>query len=341
MLKMILILMALGGALAALARINRQAVERYRQNPDPTGYFVNIRGNALYARVLGNLISGSASVLVFTDAGEPSALWWGWQDTLHVHAPNLRSLCFDRPGIGWSSAGTAPTPSQAAQDAHALATALKLTPPYILVGHGYGALIASAFVEHYPQDTHALLLVEPYLPPAALRQQVDKRTFKRLFDTNVNMSGANLLARSGLARFTPPPYALPDAQRPHWQAAQADIATVRTMAAELRQASQHTPSWLRQDPQQDPQQDPHANLKQALTVMLADVHHSSEHYLKQRLDESQVRRAVDARFMLSQRYVDASQHGKLEVVMGYPARLQSKPLVDALLELSQPPTAAT
>lgn len=337
MLKMILILMALGGALVALARINRQAVERYRQNPDPTGYFVNIRGNALYARVIGNLISGSASVLVLTDAGEPSALWWDWQDALHAHAPNLRSLCFDRPGIGWSSESTPPTPSQAAQDAHALASALKLTPPYILVGHGYGALIANAFVEHYPQDTRAMLLVEPYLPPAQLRNQVDKRTFKRLFDADVNLSGARLLARSGLARFTPPPYSLPDAQRPHWQTAQADIATVRTMAAEVRQASQHTPSWLRQDPQQDPQ----ANLDQALTVMLADVHHSSEHYLKQRLDESQVRRAVDARFMLSQRYADASQHGKLEVVLGYPARLQSKALIDALLELSQPPTAAT
>lgn len=327
MLKMILLMMALFGALVVLARINRQAVERYRQNPDPTGYFVNIRGNALYARVLGNLISGTASVLVFTDAGEPSALWWRWQDALKVRVPNLRSLCFDRPNIGWSSLGTPPTPIQAAQDAHALAAALKLTPPYILVAHGYGALIANAFLEHYREDTRALLLVEPYLPPTVLQAHVDKRTFKRLFDPKVRTAGAGLLARSGLARFTPPPYPLDETQKHHWHAAQADIAAVNTTASELRQAPQHMPIWLHEDHQ--------AVFDQALTVVLADVHHSSEYYLKQRLDEDQVQRAVDVRFIFSQRYTNASRHGKIDVVMGYPAYLQSDALVDAVLELSQ------
>lgn len=333
MFKMILLVMALAGALAALARINRQAVERYRQNPDPSGYFVNVRGNALYARVLGNLLSGTASVLVFTDAGEPSALWWRWQDALQTRAPNLRSLCFDRPNIGWSSLGTTPTPRQAAQDAHALATALKLSPPYILVAHGYGALIANAFAEHYQAETHAFLLVEPYLPPKILQAQVDPRTFKRLFDPNVRTAGAGLLARSGLARFTPPPYPLSETQKPHWQTAQAAIATVQTTANELRQAPQHTPMWLYEDRP--------AVFEQALTVVLTDVHHSSEHYLKQRLDEVQVRRAVDARFIFSQRYANASHHGKIDVVMGYPASLQSDALVDAVLELSQLTTPAS
>lgn len=330
MLKMILIIMALGGVLVAISRINRQAVEQYRQNPDPTGYFVNVRGNALYARVLGNLVTGGVSVVVFSDAGEPSALWWNWQDALNARALNMRSLCFDRPNIGWSSASKPPTPNQAAQDAHALAKALQVTPPYILVGHGYGALIARAFVDQFPQDTHALLLVEPYLPPADLRQYVDQRTFKRLFDPNVDMAGTHLLARSGLARFTPPPYPLAENQRRHWQAAQADIAVVRTKAAELRLAQQHASTWLHEDPPK--------TFSQPLMVLLADTHHSSEHYVKQRLDEGQIRRAVEARFMLSQRYVETSHDGKLEVVMGYPAHLQTESLVDAVLELSQPPT---
>jgi pimeloyl-ACP methyl ester carboxylesterase len=330
MLKMILILMALGGVLIAIDRINRQAVEQYRQNPDPTGFFVNVRGSALYARVLGNLVSGGVSVVVFTDAGEPSALWWNWQDALNARALNLRSLCFDRPNLGWSSVSKPPTPNQAAQDAYVLAKALQVTPPYILVGHGYGALIARAFMDQFPQDTHALLLVEPYLPPADLRKHVDQRTFKRLFDPNVDRAGTSLLARSGLARFTPPPYPLAENQRRHWQTAQADIVAVRTKAAELRLAQQHAPTWLHQNPPE--------TFSQPLTVLLADAHHSSEHYIKQRLDETQIRSAVEARFMLSQNYVNASHDGKLEVVMGYPALLQTDALVDAVLELSQPPT---
>ena len=73
-----------------------------------------------------------------------------------------RACCYDRAGLGWSSAPPKPnTLHQTVAGLHAVLSAAGLPPPYTLVGHSFGGLLVRAYAHLYPEQVSGLVLVEP------------------------------------------------------------------------------------------------------------------------------------------------------------------------------------
>jgi len=78
-----------------------------------------------------------------------------------------RVCAYDRPGtpVGEQPSRSDPvrqatTAADAVSDLHALLSAAREPPPYVLVGHSYGGLIAKLYARTYPDDAAGLVLVD-------------------------------------------------------------------------------------------------------------------------------------------------------------------------------------
>lgn len=76
-------------------------------------------------------------------------------------APFARVCIYDRAGLGWSDAGpSARTHADMVEDLHRLLTAANVPPPYVLVGHSMGGLLARQFVQAYRNDVAGVVLAD-------------------------------------------------------------------------------------------------------------------------------------------------------------------------------------
>ncbi|MGE0593603.1 MAG: alpha/beta fold hydrolase [Vicinamibacterales bacterium] len=143
---------------AALAGATYQgvatALER-RRLPHP-GRLVSVGTHQLHITCVGD---GSPTVVLEAPVGGVSSEWTLVQDLLQ---PSVRSCAYDRAGLGWSEAGDVPfDPSGVSADLHALLRRAEEPGPYVVAGHGSGAWFATAFARAYPDDTAALVLIDP------------------------------------------------------------------------------------------------------------------------------------------------------------------------------------
>ena len=78
-----------------------------------------------------------------------------------------RVLLIDRPGHGWSSAGTAADASSPHGEAALLREGLQRlgVTSFLLMGHSWGGTLALAYALDYPQDLAALILLAPVAYP--------------------------------------------------------------------------------------------------------------------------------------------------------------------------------
>lgn len=71
-------------------------------------------------------------------------------------------VSYDRPGLAWSDAGPSPrTMKQDVYELHQLLLKSKLKPPFVLVAHSLGALIARMYNKEYPYEVEGMVLVDP------------------------------------------------------------------------------------------------------------------------------------------------------------------------------------
>ena len=74
-------------------------------------------------------------------------------------------IAYDRPGAGGSSFnGTEPTPEYIAGHLHELLKAVKVPPPYILVGHSWGGPLILYYAGKYPEEVAGMVYVDPTDP---------------------------------------------------------------------------------------------------------------------------------------------------------------------------------
>src|SRR5205807_2458350 len=123
-----------------------------------------------------------------------------WRTVQTAIAEFTRVVSYDRAGLGWSDAATTPrTPSRLIGDLRALLGAAQLPPPYILVGHSFGALIVRAYAGRYSDEVKGMVLVDPLRPeewcPLSGQQ---RRTLAR--GVRLSRRGATL-ARLGVVRW--------------------------------------------------------------------------------------------------------------------------------------------
>jgi pimeloyl-ACP methyl ester carboxylesterase len=117
---------------------------------------VDIGSARLHARVLG---SGKPTVVFESGIGASSLSWWVVQPQVAGFAT---TLSYDRAGLGESPGSKgALTADRLVDDLHQLLRVNHLGPPFVLVGHSFGALLARLFASRYPKETGGLVLVDP------------------------------------------------------------------------------------------------------------------------------------------------------------------------------------
>jgi pimeloyl-ACP methyl ester carboxylesterase len=96
-----------------------------------------------------------------------------WRPIFPAIAAETTVFAFERPGYRISSDVPNPavtaadgmtTLSEQAQHLHTLLAAAKLSPPYVLVGHSFGATTLLAFAKYYPDEVAGFVFIDGRLP---------------------------------------------------------------------------------------------------------------------------------------------------------------------------------
>jgi pimeloyl-ACP methyl ester carboxylesterase len=157
----------------------------------PPGRMLDVGGRRLHLQE-----SGQGSPVVVLEAGI-AATSLSWRTVQKEIARFTRVISYDRAGLGWSDAAMArPTTVPLVDDLRALLRSAEAPPPYILVGHSFGALIVRAYAGRYPDEVAGIALVDPLRPEEwyPLSEQ-QGRTLER--GVRLSRRGA-MLARIGL-----------------------------------------------------------------------------------------------------------------------------------------------
>ena len=121
-----------------------------------SGRFVAIGGGrSLYMHCVG---SGTPTVVLEAGFGADSL---SWQDVQPEVGRDTRTCAYDRAGTGNSVAppGVRDARDEIADLRRLLAHA-RIEPPYVLVGHSYGGVLARVFAHLYPTETAGLVLID-------------------------------------------------------------------------------------------------------------------------------------------------------------------------------------
>jgi pimeloyl-ACP methyl ester carboxylesterase len=121
-----------------------------------SGRFVAIGDRrSLYMECVG---SGSPTVVLEAGFGADTL---SWQDVQPEVGRGTRTCAYDRAGTGNSVAppGVRDARDEIADLRRLLASA-RVEPPYVLVGHSYGGVLARVFAHLYPSETAGLVLID-------------------------------------------------------------------------------------------------------------------------------------------------------------------------------------
>jgi pimeloyl-ACP methyl ester carboxylesterase len=153
-------------ALGSAAAVQQALTVRDRRRYPAPGLLVHVDGRKTHLQVRG---ADSAGPTVVLEAGMGSfSPNWHWvQEEL---GPTVRSVSYDRAGLGWSG------PSRRARDAQTIAMELRdglreaaIEPPYVLAGHSFGGMPVRTFADLYPELTAGLVLVDASHPDQWVR----------------------------------------------------------------------------------------------------------------------------------------------------------------------------
>lgn len=125
----------------------------------PAATLVDVDGHAVELVRAG---SGAPTVVLINGSGGPLA---GWMRVFDGIAQRTTTLAYNRPGIGRSARPAKEQTARAMVAAlNRLLATLQLPPPYVLVGHSFGGLVAQLFARLHPSDVAGVVLLEATAP---------------------------------------------------------------------------------------------------------------------------------------------------------------------------------
>jgi pimeloyl-ACP methyl ester carboxylesterase len=125
----------------------------------PPGRMIDIGGSRLHLHDMGE---GTPAV-VFESGIAATSL--SWRHVMSEVAGFTKVCSYDRAGFGWSDAAVTPrTPAHIVEELSLLLRNAGISPPYILVGHSFGALVVRLFAARYRGDVAGVVLVDPLSP---------------------------------------------------------------------------------------------------------------------------------------------------------------------------------
>ncbi|MBO9539945.1 alpha/beta hydrolase [bacterium] len=106
--------------------------------------------------------TGSPTIVLINGSGGPIEGWY----RVFTELETLGTVfAYNRPGIGKSSKPTSPQTGEVmVETLRALLHAAELPPPYLLVAHSLGGLVANLFARHYPSDVMGMVLLDATAP---------------------------------------------------------------------------------------------------------------------------------------------------------------------------------
>jgi pimeloyl-ACP methyl ester carboxylesterase len=127
----------------------------------PTSERIDIGGYRLNFQRLGN---GKPAAIFDTGLGVTSLLW---SQVLPLVGQFTTGFAYDRAGYGGSDPAPADPPRTSPQMVRELRLLLQkaeIAPPYILVGHSFGAINMLCYALNHPDEVAGMVLVEPSHP---------------------------------------------------------------------------------------------------------------------------------------------------------------------------------
>jgi pimeloyl-ACP methyl ester carboxylesterase len=128
-------------------------------NTAETSGQVLIGGRKLFLKAAGPpRTAGEPVIVVEAGLGDSSS---GWAAVQPLVAKYARIFTYDRAGYGRSDPAPDPRTAEAvAKDLSALLSAAKITPPYIIVCHSYGGILAREFLALHVKDIAGMVFVD-------------------------------------------------------------------------------------------------------------------------------------------------------------------------------------
>ena len=165
-----------------------------RSNPPP-GQLYSVNRHRLHLLVLGEQ---APTVVLEAGIGASSLSW----QLVHAAVARFCRVCaYDRAGLAWSQAGSGPLSGhRSVAELRRALSAADLPPPYILVGHSFGAYVVRLFAALHPAEVAGLVLLDPLEPED---WQVPTRAARRRLMGGILCARvATGLAAVGIVRFT-------------------------------------------------------------------------------------------------------------------------------------------
>jgi pimeloyl-ACP methyl ester carboxylesterase len=127
-----------------------------RRRFPPPGRLVDIGGRLLHLVEMGE---GSPVVVIIPALADNVLVWLRVAEEVAAEA---RTCVYDRAEVGWSDPPPhwLRTPDSSAADLHALLGAAGVPPPYVLVGHSIGGIIARRYYAQHPDLVAGMVLVD-------------------------------------------------------------------------------------------------------------------------------------------------------------------------------------
>lgn len=196
-----MILLSIASALAVFALLlaggiayQWRGLRQDRRRLLPPGRFVALGNRRLHVAETGR---GEPAVIFESGLASSSLSWYPVQQLV---AEATRTASYDRAGIGWSDEAVAPrTVSGMIDDLAGVLKSSGIRPPYVLVGHSFGALLVRAYASLRTEEVAGLVLVDPVSVDLWADCSAENERRLRL-GAKLSRRGA-FLANIGLVRF--------------------------------------------------------------------------------------------------------------------------------------------